>query len=117
MKYAIWQLREEHLRTHGFRSLSMIGACDLSHYQRVYAGELEVHPDRADWEVCESLFRTFNLERPADFRGHSMSVSDLVVLDDVRMWFCDSFGFRELRGEDAPVKGSALQLAVTRRAS
>ena len=44
----------------------------------------------------EDIFRTFNLDRPADFTGHSLSVSDIVVLNrggDTKAYYCDSAGF------------------------
>ena len=44
----------------------------------------------------EDIYRTFNLDRPADFTGHSLSVSDVVVLNrsgKEEAHYCDSFGF------------------------
>ena len=41
----------------------------------------------------------FNIQRPADFTGHSLSVSDVVVLNDgstVKAYYVDSIGFAEL---------------------
>lgn len=63
-------------------------------YEPVYIGEL---PQGANTgQKLESLYQTFNLERPADFTGHSMSVSDLVVVKQagvVSAHFCDAAGF------------------------
>lgn len=33
-------------------------------------------------EKLEALFEKFNHDRPEDFNGHSLSVSDVVVLED-----------------------------------
>ena len=49
----------------------------------------------------ESLYAMFNINRPEDFRGHSLSVSDVIVLRDgeeKKAYFVDSIGFRELPG-------------------
>lgn len=45
-----------------------------------------------DLSMCEELYRIFNIERPDDFKGHSMSVSDVVDIDG-NLYYCDSFGF------------------------
>ena len=50
-------------------------------------------------EVLESLYEKFNLRHPADFRGHSLSVNDVVVLHDngvVTAHYCDSYGFTQI---------------------
>lgn len=47
----------------------------------------------------EQLYEIFNLDRPADFFGHSLSVSDIVAIKTdgkVSYHYCDSFGFKEL---------------------
>ena len=47
----------------------------------------------------ERLFEIFNLNRPGDFTGHSLSVSDIVALKQdgvVSYHYCDSVGFKEL---------------------
>lgn len=45
--------------------------------------------------ILESIYERFNIDRPDDFRGHSLSVSDIVILDD-EMYFCDSIGFTKI---------------------
>lgn len=50
---------------------------------------------------CPNLFEIFNMTRPADFTGHSLSVSDIVALKQngvVSYHYCDSVGFQELSG-------------------
>lgn len=62
-------------------------------YRMVYSGNW--NPE----DTLEGLFRRFNIEHPLDFKGHSMSVSDVIVLrldGDIRSYFVDSFGFREI---------------------
>ena len=47
------------------------------------------------------LYETFNIRRPEDFRGHSLSVSDIVALKQngvVSCHYVDSWGFKELPG-------------------
>ncbi len=50
-------------------------------------------------DTLEGIFEQFNIQRPADFTGHSLSVSDVVVLSDgstVKAYYVDSIGFSEL---------------------
>ena len=68
---------------------------DASCYDSVYKGNME------DGMTLESLYAMFNINRPEDFRGHSLSVSDVIVLRDgeeKKAYFVDSIGFRELPG-------------------
>lgn len=47
----------------------------------------------------DDIFERFNIDRPEDFRGHSLSVSDIVVLNDgekVTAHFVDSISFEQL---------------------
>lgn len=63
-------------------------------YDLIYAGQVSC-------QGLEDVFRMFNLEHPADFKGHSLSVSDVVeVCESERVengfYFCDSFGFKKI---------------------
>lgn len=52
-----------------------------------------------DLEICEKLFEKFNLDHPDNFAGHSMSVSDIVVIVDgkiVNAYYCDAIGFKKI---------------------
>ena len=62
-------------------------------YQCVYSGILQPSDN------LDTLYSVFNQNHPADFRGHSMSVSDVVITNrngDIRAFYVDSFGFTEL---------------------
>ena len=66
--------------------------------------------NRADYELVyiepltekdtlEAIYERFNIQRPTDFTGHSLSVSDVVVLNDgksIKACYVDSIGFAEL---------------------
>ena len=45
--------------------------------------------------TLEELFEVFNVERPADFKGHSLSVSDIVELDG-HYYYCDNVGWTDI---------------------
>lgn len=63
---------------------------DRQNYDLIYTAPLDGKT------TLEDIYRTFNLDRPADFTGHSLSVSDVVVLNrsgKEEAHYCDSFGF------------------------
>lgn len=51
--------------------------------------------DKRDIVICDDIFTDFNINRPENFKGHSLSVSDIIQLED-KYYFVDSFGFVEL---------------------
>ena len=55
----------------------------------------------------EDVYRIFNDERPYDFKGHSLSVSDVVEIiseDSSTFHFCDSFGFKDIEFDSSKVR-------------
>lgn len=66
---------------------------DGRNYDCAYSGLM------ASGETLDSIYERFNLRHPDDFRGHSLSVSDIVVLHQNghdQAFYVDSFGFREV---------------------
>jgi hypothetical protein len=61
-------------------------------YTLTYEGEIEVEDVN---KTLEDLFRIFNVERPSDFRGHSLSVSDIIEINN-KYYYCDSVGWTEI---------------------
>lgn len=78
----------------------------MSHVQ---ASGMQVNADdyeskyKEEWkpgETLETIYECFNIHRPEDFTGHSLSVSDVVVLEcetEKKAFYVDSFGFSELK--------------------
>ena len=65
-------------------------------YELVYEGEVGEFRGNA---TLEALYTQFNTDHPEDFRGHSLSVSDVIVISvdgKDTAYFCDSFGFTEM---------------------
>ena len=68
----------------------------------------------AEFDALE-LYLTFNLKRPPDFRGHSLSVSDVVVLNregKAGAFYVDRIGFKEQPGFLEQMKEAARQKPV-----
>ncbi len=93
--FTIYQLKggseTRDYRFEPYESLQEAGlAIDRQNYDLVYTAPLDGKT------TLEDIFRTFNLDRPPDFTGHSLSVSDIVVLNrggDTKAYYCDSAGF------------------------
>lgn len=72
-----------------------------SRYDLVYSGALSpaLAANRTPEAILEGLYIRFNLNRPDDFRGHSLSVSDVIALNlngQTECYYTDSFGFYKL---------------------
>ena len=93
--FTIYQLKggpeTRDYRYEAYESLQEAGlAVDRQNYDLIYTAPLDGKT------TLEDIYRTFNLDRPADFTGHSLSVSDVVVLTrsgKEEAHYCDSFGF------------------------
>jgi len=75
------------------------GAPSKNNYQAVYTEP--VMCDEPIDAVLERIFERFNVDRPADYTGFSLSVSDVVALKHdgkISCYYCDSIGFKELDG-------------------
>ena len=67
---------------------------DCTAYDRVYSGDVKCRN-------LEDVFVLFQSDRPDNFQGHSLSVSDVVEVEDAAsitpgFYFCDSIGFKEV---------------------
>ena len=85
--------------------MSIAGKIDPGIYKTVYDGNLDAKDLEAIYTLC-------NIDHPVGYNGHSMSVGDVVELEDGSRHFCDSFGFKELTDFDtskaAPVVGHRM---------
>ena len=105
--YLILQLKDEQetadVRFEPFVRLEQMGKTpNPDHYEAVYFANTPAYfYGLSNAEALEELYLTFNLRRPEDFRGHSLSVSDVVVLNregQAGAFYVDRIGFKELPG-------------------
>ena len=89
---------------------------DPANYELVYTAPL------TERDSLESIYTRFNMDRPADFTGHSLSVSDIVVLHQDgkdTAHYCDRFGFSQvpefLQERQPELTPDALETGVTVR--
>ena len=97
--YAILQLKdEEETRPMQFISYATLQKSgdtpDIDHYEVVYVAPLLPYKDQNT--LLDEIYEKFNIAHPADFRGHSLSVSDIVAIrtnGQVSCHYVDSIGF------------------------
>jgi len=96
--FAIYQLKDGmEMRSYRFEPLERLQAAglevDQANYRKVYTAPL------AATDTLEDIYRCFNVSPPPDYTGHSLSVSDIVVLHrdgQDSAHYVDSFGFSQV---------------------
>ena len=96
--FSIYQIKSgDETRDYRFEPYDRLQATgrtvDRANYDLVYTAPLDGKT------TLEDIYRTFNIDHPADFKGHSLSVSDVVVLHQRgkdTAHYCDSFGFQQV---------------------
>ncbi len=99
--YEIYQIpsgeRYRDIRFESMEHLSIMGQLpDRLNYEKVYSGRLD---DIEYDDKPEGIFVKFNMNRPEDFEGHSLSVSDVIVIEDENgksAHFVDDVGFKDI---------------------
>ena len=97
-RYAIYHVDEGTLgKQHLFMNMAMVKedgiTIDAANYKCVYSGRLHEN------EKLDDLYAVFNDNPPADYKAHSMSVSDVIITNrggDMQAYYVDRFGFAEL---------------------
>lgn len=108
--YSIYQLkRDENMRDYSFASMDELKRKGLTvnpdNYEKVYEAP------KTSEDTLDSIYYRFNMEHPADFRGHSLSVSDVIVFHENGVdtaHYVDSYGFTAI-----PDFVSAKEVAVS----
>lgn len=99
--YELYQLQDGE-RLHGIRYSTYEknkGRITFDDFDRVYSGDWNSIQGKTDEEKLDGLFYMFNLRRPSDFRGRSMSVSDVVLINDKgneKAYYVNDRGFVEM---------------------
>ena len=97
-RYAIYHVDEDTPgKQHLFMNMAMVKedgiTIDAANYKCVYSGRLHEN------EKLDDLYAVFNDNPPADYKSHSMSVSDVIITNrggDMQAYYVDRFGFAEL---------------------
>ena len=96
--FEIYQLKSgSELRYHRFTDYETLhkegNTVDFDNYELKYTDELH------DGTTLEDIYTRFNTARPEDFTGHSLSVSDVIVIhdgDDAAAYYIDDVGYKKV---------------------
>ena len=91
MQLKIYQLKKENQRLYGFMDYNWAikNNFKLDRYECVW--EENIDSDTS----LEEIFERFNVDRPDEFKGHSLSVSDIIDLEGNK-YYVDDFGFKKV---------------------
>ena len=94
MKYKIKQIKDLKNCDYAFMHYDWCkDKINLNDYEVAYEGEIEVTSSINN--TLEELFEIFNIRHPEDYKGRSLSVSDIVEIDG-NNYYCDSIGWVKL---------------------
>lgn len=97
--FKIHQIKDIENTDYAFRSFNP-GKFNFADYEERYEMEFESFDEKPNLEICETIFYIFNMRTPADFKGHSLSMSDVIELNrDGRkqFYYCDMCGFTRIK--------------------
>ena len=102
MKYKLYQIpfpkdgdekAEATYMNYCFKSLNRIDGVKIERYEMVYEGEI---PDEiVPVDALEMIYMKLNARHPAGYKTRSVSVSDIVFLNN-QYYYCDSFGWKRV---------------------
>ena len=101
VSYEIYQMKPDE-KYHGVRYQSFDDNSNIplnyEDYSLVYEGNWSDIDGWSAEEKLNSIYKKFNIDIPEDFKGHSLSVSDVVVVrnkDSQTAHYVDNFGFSD----------------------
>lgn len=103
MKYQIYQIADIRNCIYAFIGWDMAKEkFNSKDYRFVYSGVLGNEYNDTYINLLDYLYEKFNIKRPEDFKGHSLSVSDVIILindkGERNIYYCDSFGWEDITG-------------------
>ena len=101
MKYTVFQIpfpetevQQKIFCQYAYKHLDWIDKVHPEYYKKTYEGDLETtSTDCID--ILEELFELLNINHPVDYKGHSLSVSDIILLNG-KYYYCDAYGWKEI---------------------
>lgn len=97
--YKILQIKDIAACDYAFRSYDP-NKFNLTDYVVKYTDQFDLKKAEREGltntDICEALFVKFNYNRPTDFTGHSLSLSDLVQIKD-KVYYCDLTGWTRVK--------------------
>ncbi len=93
--FKIHQIKDIENTDYAFRSYDP-KKFNFADYECRYEMEFRAREKKTNLEICEVIFYMFNVRRPEDFTGHSLSMSDVIEIHSrgrSYFYYCDMCGF------------------------
>ena len=97
MRYCIYQLKKDEKihREFSFMPWEYISnKFSFDNYEKVWDDELKESSNDI-LENCDKIYAEFNINHPVGFKGHSLSVSDIIGFDN-EYYYCNRFGWEKI---------------------
>ena len=101
-QFTIFQIKDDaansrYVKFTSYELLQDMGVkLSLDMYENIYEGQIEAEEGETIYETLEHIFMVLNIGRkPEGYKGHSLSVSDVVMMDGV-YYYVDGMGFQEV---------------------
>lgn len=93
MEFSILQIKDLENSKYAFMGydFALRYGFTLDDYEEVYSSDIE-YKEKDINAFLEKLFYIFNVKHPEDYHAHSLSVSDIIVVDG-HAYYVDSFGY------------------------
>lgn len=95
--YRIHQIKDIANTDYAFRSYDP-NKFNFKDYECFGEGEFDAEAKTAT-EICDIIFHVFNMRKPADFEGHSLSVSDIIEITTnltSSFYYCEPVGWKRI---------------------
>ena len=102
VKYSVYQLVNHNKLFMDYEfTTKEWGEPDLSEYKNIYDGKVDVKEIKGNeiYHVLDDIFRLHNLKHVEGYKGHSLSVSDIIYIDTYGYYFVDDIGFVKLKND------------------
>jgi len=94
-RYAIYQITNTREIDYAFMGLRDGIKPKVLDYNLVYTGQIK---EESELHALEKLFEIFNINHPKDYRGRSLSISDVIAINGAT-YYCDSVGWTKIEFE------------------
>lgn len=98
MKYVIYQATNEMGFLECYKKTWENEKNEINHYDKEDYNYEYVYENDSEKVDLEEVFTKFNINHPKDFKGHSLSVGDVVEVEDggeKKLFVCDSIGWKK----------------------
>jgi hypothetical protein len=100
MKFTLYQVRIGRICEVAFRPFNPRRKIDRCDYRDTFNGIIAEEHSSTDDDALKWLYLIFNTAHPRNFNSYSMSMADIVALDQDRIYYCDTVGWRRLQSSD-----------------